>query len=706
MIGVSTLAALGAPAAFAQTDLSWVGGDDTANWSAADNWSGGAAPTAADSPYGTLTFGDLGAACDDRTSSETCYQSKNDVSGLSANAISIDAEGAYVITGDGITLGSGGLSAAPTGDDDSLPELYLPITLGADQTWTIGGGVDEDGVLEVAETDGVGGISGDYALNLDLGTGGYFYLDAPLDVGNFTANSSGPTDAIDLCGYGLNGADGDGTVTLDGPTLSVSGHCNSTTSPIGQLTTEGGTSLAIGGSDRAPEPVLAVNGTATLGADSNTDLQIDSPGTTPVTDYAQLTATGDVSVAGALNLDQEEPATGDCEDLHPGDVDTLISTTGTLSGTFHDVPNDTVVTITDICDDATVAATAEINYKDSAPGSVTATIVNGGNAGGPPQNAVAPTISGTAQVGQTLSATTGSWINSPTSYTYAWSSCRTNAGCRPVGTDSPTYAVQQSDVGATMLVTISASNAAGSNDANAGDQAVVTAEPSPVNTAAPTVTGTAVEGQTLTATTGSWNAAAMAYGYQWYRCNGGGCSAISGATGTTYNPGAGDVGYSIEFQVTASDYSGSTTATSNEVGPVTAAPTPAAAAPTTTSTPAPTAASAPTATQITSALATVLTPTGKDAKIPQLLKSDGYSFTFHAPGTGTLTLTWTTTVKHKKITIATGKASFSATQTSKVKIQLTSAGKRLLKTSHHLAVTSTAAYSPGGQKITKHFTLA
>src|SRR5690606_13340074 len=37
-----------------------------------------------------------------------------------------------------------------------------------------------------------------------------------------------------------------------------------------------------------------------------------------------------------------------------------------------------------------------------------------------PENTVLPAISGTAQVGETLTASTGTWINEPDSYTYQW----------------------------------------------------------------------------------------------------------------------------------------------------------------------------------------------------------------------------------------------------------------------------------------------
>src|SRR5436189_6351295 len=45
-----------------------------------------------------------------------------------------------------------------------------------------------------------------------------------------------------------------------------------------------------------------------------------------------------------------------------------------------------------------------------------------------PSNSSLPTVSGTAQQGQTLTTTNGTWSGSPTSYTYDWTRCDTAGG--------------------------------------------------------------------------------------------------------------------------------------------------------------------------------------------------------------------------------------------------------------------------------------
>ena len=100
----------------------------------------------------------------------------------------------------------------------------------------------------------------------------------------------------------------------------------------------------------------------------------------------------------------------------------------------------------------------------------------------PPVNTAPPTISGTAQQGQTLTATTGSWTNSPTAYAYGWQDCDgSGAACAPIaGASAPTYLLAASDVGHTVRVAVTASNAGGSSTpASSAATAAVTASSGP-----------------------------------------------------------------------------------------------------------------------------------------------------------------------------------------------------------------------------------
>ena len=88
--------------------------------------------------------------------------------------------------------------------------------------------------------------------------------------------------------------------------------------------------------------------------------------------------------------------------------------------------------------------------------------------------------------------------------------------------------------------------------------------PKPENTSPPTISGTPREGATLTGNRGQWTNSPTDYNFSWQRCdqNGGSCSAISGATRSTYALKKVDVGNTIRFRVEAVNGGGSTFASS------------------------------------------------------------------------------------------------------------------------------------------------
>ena len=87
----------------------------------------------------------------------------------------------------------------------------------------------------------------------------------------------------------------------------------------------------------------------------------------------------------------------------------------------------------------------------------------------------------------------------------------------------------------------------------------------PQNTSLPSISGSARDGSTLDASKGGWANSPTSYSYQWQRCDssGGGCQPIAGgATGTRYTVTTADVGQRLKVAVTATNTSGSGSATS------------------------------------------------------------------------------------------------------------------------------------------------
>jgi len=184
-----------------------------------------------------------------------------------------------------------------------------------------------------------------------------------------------------------------------------------------------------------------------------------------------------------------------------------------------------------------------------------------------PANTAPPTISGTPRVGQTLTASTGTWSNSPTDYAYQWLRCNTSgASCiaAPNGTQKA-YTLVGADAGHQMRVRVTASNADGSAAAQSEPTATVAPAAVPRNTDVPIISGTPEVGEVLTSDEGSWTGSPTSFAYQWQRCEADNivsCFDIPAATAKTYTTRLADVGYRLRVQVTAKNANGSAVATS------------------------------------------------------------------------------------------------------------------------------------------------
>ncbi len=177
-----------------------------------------------------------------------------------------------------------------------------------------------------------------------------------------------------------------------------------------------------------------------------------------------------------------------------------------------------------------------------------------------PVDETPPKITGTAQQGKALTEHHGSWENSPTRYELQWLQCNSlGEACLPIShATEQTYVPVSGDVGHTLRVQETATNAGGSG-APAESIATATVKSAvPVNMAVPTVTGTAEKGQTLAESHGSWTNEPTNFVYQWLRCSSLGteCSAIASAVNQTYLATSSDISHTLEVQETASNAAG------------------------------------------------------------------------------------------------------------------------------------------------------
>ena len=191
-------------------------------------------------------------------------------------------------------------------------------------------------------------------------------------------------------------------------------------------------------------------------------------------------------------------------------------------------------------------------------------------AASPPVNSSLPTIAGTAQQGHTLTASNGSWDGTtPITFTYQWQRCNSSgSSCGAIGSaKSQNYVASSGDVGRTLRVQVTGTNADGTSQALSGPTAVITAPGNaPANTKQPDPSGTAQEGRTITVSHGNWSGTApITFTYQWQSCTATNsvCSNVTGMTGSSMVLGAAQVGMLMRATVLATNPAGKTSAFSN-----------------------------------------------------------------------------------------------------------------------------------------------
>lgn len=451
------------------------GGASVITWSTGANWLGGTAPVSGES-IDTLAFPRLAGA----------NGSENDLSGLNVESLQLDDSRGIDVTGNGITLGARGLTLSA---EDEPPigaaVIAAPLALSSSQTWSVSApaspNVPNPPMDDLSLEGRLTGETANLTINLDtlsaLAFGDLFSASTGPDdeIGDVTINGNSTVihvgeieeifrSFVDLPA-GLDGADGK-SLTVNGVDLGGNGP----TGPIVAKSAEVGLSgTGIGAISASASSVDLDGQVASLHLDAQSSLNplIDAAGATPGSDYDQMTSSGPIELDGAsLALESFQTSEKTCPPPPVGQVYTLISTAGSLVGTFGNAPDGSTLTAECIATAGGVPIVERVySYRvDYNTGELTKTVTATALPAVPVSYSGAPpTISGVAQPGQMLSVSHAFWANSPTSYSDQWQRCDAfGQNCQAIaGATGQTYLLTAVDGGSTMRVQETAFNSEG-----------------------------------------------------------------------------------------------------------------------------------------------------------------------------------------------------------------------------------------------------
>lgn len=187
----------------------------------------------------------------------------------------------------------------------------------------------------------------------------------------------------------------------------------------------------------------------------------------------------------------------------------------------------------------------------------------------------APQLSGTPNVGATLSCSGGTWSNNPTSIAYLWE----KNGVAISGENDSTYTVVKEDEGASLACHVTVKNRAGSTSATSDALSVGSSEEGaapqkkapkqPGFVTGPTLSGVPNIGAKLSCSAGTWVNDPTSISYTWVK-NG---IVIASQSGNAYTVTPEDEGASLTCDVTVTNTAGSASLSSNAlIVPVYTAP--------------------------------------------------------------------------------------------------------------------------------------
>jgi surface antigen len=159
------------------------------------------------------------------------------------------------------------------------------------------------------------------------------------------------------------------------------------------------------------------------------------------------------------------------------------------------------------------------------------------------RNTTAPLLTGTAQVGQKLHVTRGSWSAKHLTFSFRWFA----DGKRIKGASKKTFTPGAAQVGQRIQAKVVASKSGAHSGSASSHTTDDVAKGIFVNSAAPSVTGKAQVGVPLAAARGTWTPTGT-FSYQWYAAG----KPIAGATTASFTPTADELGDGLKVRVSLS----------------------------------------------------------------------------------------------------------------------------------------------------------
>lgn len=188
----------------------------------------------------------------------------------------------------------------------------------------------------------------------------------------------------------------------------------------------------------------------------------------------------------------------------------------------------------------------------------------------PPVNTVAPSVSGTQQVGKVLTTTDGSWTGTAEiDFTYQWQRCATASGsCTDIdGAEQKSYTLTEDDKFKWIRAKVTAQNDVETFVSITEESAIVgDIDPNPNSLPGgtirnnPTMPSTAISsGGTVTVNPNTWIPAPTTWSYRWFRCtttNLSSCEQVATSVSATYPLTDADVEHRLRAQVVGTNANG------------------------------------------------------------------------------------------------------------------------------------------------------